>query len=280
MKTLRRSIRKPEVGGEPLPAPFQAFERAGMILRRAEVTVVAGTPGAGKSSIALHIAARLKQPTLYFSADTNAHTMAMRLVAMSGRMTQQQAENLLKSNPDTAESILADNNHLYWSFESSPSLKDLDEEVAAFETMWGRSPTLIVVDNLMDIAMDGHDEFGGMRQAMKELKYLARDTNACVLVLHHTKEGFNGSPCQPRASLQGMVAQVPAMILTVGQKTLPTGMDYYLCVAPVKNRYGRADQTGATYVELSFDPERMYLEDVVRTIEYQQTSMEDEDIVL
>lgn len=70
MKTLLRSIGKPEVGGEPLPPPFQAFQREGIILRRAEVTVIAGTPGAGKSSIALHIAARLKQPTLYFSADT------------------------------------------------------------------------------------------------------------------------------------------------------------------------------------------------------------------
>ena len=280
MKTLRRSIRKPEVGGEPLPAPFQAFERAGMVLRRAEVTVIAGTPGAGKSSVALHIAARLKQPTLYFSADTNAHTMAMRLLAMTGNMTQQQAENMLKQHPDTAESILADNNHLYWSFESSPSLKDLDEEVMAFETMWGRSPTLIVVDNLMDIAMDGHDEFGGMRQAMKELKYLARDTNACVLVLHHTKESYNGSPCQPRAALQGMVAQVPAMILTVGQKELPTGLDYYLCVAPVKNRYGRADQTGNTYVELSFDPARMYLDDILKIQQFEQPNFDEDPEVL
>lgn len=265
MKTLRRSIRKSEVGGEPLPAPFQSFERAGMVLRRAEVTVIAGTPGAGKSSIALHIAARLKQPTLYFSADTNAHTMAMRLLALSGKMTQQQAENMLKYQPDTAESILSDNNHLYWSFESSPTLKDLDEEVSAFETIWGRSPTLIVVDNLMDIAMDGHEEFAGMRAAMKELKYLARDTNACVLVLHHTKEGFNGTPCQPRNALQGMVAQIPAMILTIGQKMLPNGLDARLCAAPVKNRYGKADQTGATYVELAFDPESMYLEDVFKT---------------
>ena len=262
MKTLRRSIRKTEVGGEPLPAPFQAFERAGIILRRAEVTVIAGAPGAGKSSLGLHIAARLKQPTLYFSADTNAHTMAMRLLAMTAKITQQQAETMMKTNPDPAESILSDNNHLYWSFESSPTLKDLDEEVSAFETMWGRSPSMIVVDNLMDVAMDGHDEFGGMRQAMKELKYLARETNACVLVLHHTKEGFSGYPCQPRSSLQGMVNQVPAMVLTVGQKILPNGLDFYMCVAPVKNRYGKADQTGNTYVELSFDPASMYLEDV------------------
>jgi hypothetical protein len=264
MKTLRRSIRKQEVGGEPLPAPFQAFQRAGIIIRRAEVTVIAGTPGAGKSSVALHIAARLKQPTLYFSADTNAHTMAMRLLAMTGKMTQQQAETMMKTNPDTAESILSENNHLYWSFEPSPTLKDLDEEVSAFETMWGRSPTLIVVDNLMDIAMDGHEEFAAMRQVMKELKYLARDTNAAVLVLHHTQEGSSGYPCQPRSALQGKVAQIPAMVLTVGQKLLPTGSDYYLCIAPVKNRYGKADSTGNTYIELSFEPASMYLEDVFK----------------
>jgi len=68
MKTLRRSIGRPEVGGEPLPPAFQVFQLHGIVLRRAEVSVIAGTPGAGKSTLALHIAARLKQPTLYFSA--------------------------------------------------------------------------------------------------------------------------------------------------------------------------------------------------------------------
>ena len=260
MKTLRRSISKAEVGGEPLPPAFAAFERAGIILRRAEVTVIAGTPGAGKSSVALAIAARTKHPTLYFSADTNAHTMAMRLVAMSGHMTQTAAEQLLKREPEKAHELLQLNNHLFWSFESTPTLKDLDDEVSAFETVWGRSPTLIVVDNLMDIAMDGHEEFQGMRAAMKELKYLARDTNAAVLVLHHTKEGFDGFPCQPRSAIQGLVNQIPAMVLTIGQ--MKQGDDTYLCVAPVKNRYGRADQTGSNYVSLSFNPDSMYLDDV------------------
>jgi predicted ATP-dependent serine protease len=269
VKTLRRSVRKAEVGGEPLPPAFAAFERAGIILRRAEVTLIAGTPGAGKSSVALAIAARTKFPTLYFSADTNAHTMAMRLIAMTGKMTQASAELLLKQSPNLAHEILQMNNHLFWSFESSPTLKDLDNEVSAFETVWGRSPTLIVVDNLMDIAMDGHEEFQGMRAAMKELKYLARDTNAAVLVLHHTKEGFEGTPCQPRNAIQGLVNQIPAMILTIGQ--LRQGDDTYLCVAPVKNRYGRADQTGSNYVSLSFNPDSMHLNDPA--IRYTQPEM-------
>ena len=94
-------------------------------------------------------------------------------------------------------------------------------------------------------------------------------SRSIVLVLHHTKEGAQGFPCQPRSALQGMVSQVPAMVLTVGQ--MMQGPDAYLCVAPVKNRYGKADFTGNTYVSLSFDPASMYLEDVVR--DYRQVEM-------
>ena len=109
----------------------------------------------------------------------------------------------------------------------------------------------------MDISMDGGEEFGNMRSALKELKYLARDTNAAILVLHHTQEGYVGDPCQPRSSLQGKVAQLPALILTVGQ----TG-NGLLGVAAVKNRYGRADQSGKTPVWLQFNPEYMFIADL------------------
>ena len=269
MRTLVRSVGRASIGGEPLPSCFKSFEASKIIIRRAEVSMFAGAPGAGKSTLALAIALKTNVPTLYISADTNAHTMAMRLIAMAGNMSQQMAENLLKKDPDKANEILLLNNHLFWSFESTPTLKDLDDEVSAFETVWGRSPTLIVVDNLMDIAMDGHEEFQGMRAAMKELKYLARDTNAAVLVLHHTKEGFEGYPCQSRSSIQGLVNQIPAMVLTIGQ--MKQGDDNFLCVAPVKNRYGKADQTGNNYVTLSFNPESMHLDDVmIRYIPQQQ----------
>jgi hypothetical protein len=111
-----------------------------------------------------------------------------------------------------------------------------------------------------------------MRAAMKELKYLARDTNAALLVLHHTKEGYEGSPCQPRSSIQGLVNQIPAMVLTIGQ--MKQGDMNYLCVAAVKNRYGKADQTGNNYVTLAFNPESMYLDDVmIRYISNQEELM-------
>ena len=82
MRTLVRSVGRASIGGEPLPSCFKSFEASKIIIRRAEVSMFAGAPGAGKSTLALAIALKTNVPTLYISADTNAHTMAMRLASM------------------------------------------------------------------------------------------------------------------------------------------------------------------------------------------------------
>jgi predicted ATP-dependent serine protease len=245
MRTLARAVGSADIGGEPLPSVFRTLDINKIVIRRAEVSMFAGTPGAGKSTFALAIALRTKVPTLYVSADTNAHTMAMRLLSMITGKTQGEAEEMLAKDVEGSRKIINDSSgHIFWSFESAPSL-------------WGCAPTLIVVDNLMDISNDGGEEFAGMRSTIKELKYLARDTNSAILVLHHTKESYSGNPCQPRSALQGMVAQLPALICTLGSNA-----PGYIAVAPVKNRYGKADPSGDTAHWLQFNPEIMDVSDI------------------
>jgi predicted ATP-dependent serine protease len=258
MRTLARAVGSVDIGGEPLPSVFRTFDANKVVIRRSEISMIAGTPGAGKSTLALAIALRAKVPTLYISADTNAHTMAMRLLSMIINKPQSEAEMLLVDDVENSRKIINNSSgHIFWSFESAPTLSDLDQEVEAFEELWGCAPTLIVIDNLMDIANDGGEEFAAMRSTIKELKYLARDTNAAVLLLHHTKESYVGNPCQPRSALQGMVAQLPALICTVG-----TNAPGFIAVAPVKNRYGKADPTGDTAFWLQFNPEIMDVSDI------------------
>jgi len=260
MRTLARAVGSADIGGEPLPSVFRTFDINKIVIRRAEVSMVAGTPGAGKSTLALAIALRTNVPTLYISADTNAHTMAMRLLSMITKKTQSEAESMLIEDVEGSRSVINQNSgHIFWSFDSAPTLADVDQEVLAFEELWGCAPTLIIVDNLMDISNDGGEEFAGMRSTIKELKYLARDTNAAVLVLHHTKESYTGNPCQPRSALQGMVAQLPALICTVGSDPNAPG---FIAVAPVKNRYGKADPSGSTAHWLQFNPEIMDVSDI------------------
>ena len=256
MRRLDRAVRRSEAGGEPLPSVFKALEAMKIVLRRSEISMIAGQPGAGKSTLALALALRMRVPTLYFSADTGAHTMGMRCLSMLSNKTQEQAELSLAKEPAWSNQVLQDTRHIMWSFDSSPTLEDMDTEVKAFEELWGTNPSLIVVDNLIDISDGGGEEFSQMRQTMKELKYLARITNAAVLVLHHTSEAYDGHPCPPRSAIQGKVSQLPALICSVAQTA--TGD---LAVAPLKNRYGKADPSGTTATFLVFNGENMLLAD-------------------
>lgn len=108
MRTLARAVGSADIGGEPLPSVFRTFEAHKIILRRAEVSMIAGTPGAGKSTLALAMAWRAKVPTLYVSADTNAHTMAMRLLSMITGKTQSDAEEMLVKDITESRKIIND----------------------------------------------------------------------------------------------------------------------------------------------------------------------------
>jgi len=96
MRTLVRSVGRASIGGEPLPSCFKSFESSKIVMRRSEVSMFAGAPGVGKSTLALALALKTNVPTLYISADTNAHTMAMRLASMiSGKIKQMLKRNLI-----------------------------------------------------------------------------------------------------------------------------------------------------------------------------------------
>ena len=135
MRTLVRSVGRSSIGGEPLPSCFKAFESNKIIIRRSEVSMFAAAPGVGKSTLALALALKMKVPTLYISADTNAHTMAMRLASMISGKNQTDVEELMKVDQGWTRAILAKGSHIVWSFESSPTLQDIDEEVQAFEEL-------------------------------------------------------------------------------------------------------------------------------------------------
>lgn len=257
MKTLHRSVGKPDLGGESLPTVFTSFASHDITIRRAEVSIIAGIPGAGKSTLALAMALRMKVPTLYVCADTNAHTMAMRLYSMIAGVTQKEADKIIAADPESARTVLAKTKHIYWVFDANPHLKDIDEEMNAFEELTGEMPALVVIDNLIDTTGGGGIEFAAMIDTLQTFKLFARESNSAFLVLHHTKESYEGNPCQPMSAVQGMVNQTPAVILTVAQNG--GGL---LGVAAVKNRYGGADRTGLSPIFLQFNPEYMYIADL------------------
>jgi RecA-family ATPase len=220
--------------------------------------MVAGPPGAGKSTFALALAVHAKVPTLYISADTHSHTMSLRLLAMLTNKRQSEVEPLMEMDRDWAAQMLKPADHIMWEFDSAPTLKDIEDAVLAARERLGQDVELIVLDNAVDVTLDGQDEWGGLRTLMKELKWWARETGAAVVVCHHTSEGVSGNPCPPRHALHGKVAQTPSLILTVYPQLATMGVN------AVKNRYGPADANGGSPVWLSYDPASMSVLDMLQ----------------
>lgn len=258
MKTLTRNVGKRERAGSTLPLPFTTLASLGVQIRQSELTLVAGMPGAGKSTLALALAVAANVPTLYVCADTSEQTMRTRTASMLSKVKQDEAERRMFTDVPWAQSIFDQTQHIAWSFDTTPSLHSVEEELLAYEEVHGVTPSLVIVDNLIDVAVEGADEWGGLRKTVQRLKNLARETEAAVLALHHTSEAVPVlGIAPPRSALQGKVGQLPAVILTVDADAEHGTMG----VAVVKNRFGKAVAQGTFGAYLTFDPARMQLTD-------------------
>jgi RecA-family ATPase len=218
--------------------------------------MIAGAPNAGKSLIALWMAVHMKVPTLYISADTDAYTTSIRAAAM---ITGQQVKTVEEAfaNGDGREFYqdeLATIKHLQFDFAPSPTLDEIDLSIRAYAEAYGEYPQMIIVDNAMNVVSLHNDEWSGLREIAKAMHHIARETDACVLLLHHTSEA-TGQPDMPpsRKSIQGKIAQLPEMILTVA--LVPHSGEYRL--ACVKNRFAKHSATGDHYITLWSDASRM-----------------------
>ena len=256
MRSLHKAVRSPNKGGTPLPSPFASFDKYDIAIRRGEATMIAAPPGAGKSTVALAMALKMKVPTLYFSMDSGEDTQGTRALSMLTGMSTKAVEAALLLDPITGANKLREgSDHIKWVFEAD-DLYDLEEEIDVYTEVMGSPPQLVVIDNATDLNHESGDEYSSLRSLMREVKRWSRDINAAFLVLHHTSESFHYQVCPPKASVHGKINQKPAVILTIGNP-----QDGLLPISPVKNRTGFSDATGNTAVWLEYEPSTMTLRD-------------------
>ena len=249
MLNLKRAWNSTTTKATPLPDVWKDLLNKQIRFRRGQVCMVAAAPNAGKSMFALIYAIKAGVPTLFFSADTDIATVMMRTAAHISGHNQTLVEENLTKNPSYYDSKFDKVKNIQWVFDSSPSLDDIEMEVKAYIELYGIPPELIVIDNLMNVAAESDNEWAGLRQIMVELHDMARQTEACVMVLHHVSEQSEyGSTTEPpaRRAIHGKVSQLPAMILTLGYEPIQN----LLRVAAVKNRFGQHTADGGDYISL------------------------------
>ena len=252
MLSLTRAWSGVTVKAEPLPDVWNNLKDKNIRLRRGQLNMVAAAPNAGKSMFALIYAIKAKRPTLFFSADTDTATVMLRAASHLSGHAQLTVESNLESYSNYYDKYLGDMSNIQWVFDSSPSLDDIEAEVKAYIEVYGAAPELIVIDNLMNVAAETDNEWAGLRAIMMELHDMARQTEACVLVLHHVSEQTEyGQGLTPpaRRAVHGKVSQLPALMLTMGYDPF----NKHLLIAAVKNRFGPHAADGSMFTKLRVD---------------------------
>jgi hypothetical protein len=211
-----------------------------------------------KTQLVLALVDEWKVPTLYISNDSDETTVAKRFIARKLRVPTDRIEQLMQNDMEWAANQLAHLDHVRWDFNPSPSLPEVEEEILAFQEIYGVPPVLIVVDVLMRMDYVEDSERGTAFRVTDYLGKLAREYSACVIVVHHTTESVEGRPCPPRSAVLQKISQLPALILTLA----PMWSGESLAVACVKNRNGADDPSGRTHVLLTANPSMNWFEDL------------------
>lgn len=246
---MHRTLRKGVSAGEPLKSPYKTFENEKAIFRRGTVAMFAAPPGGMKTVLTMNVVLNIGCPTMYFSSDSDDFTMASRSLSMLTGERSDETEMWVLGQKQEAYEKLKEMDHVRWSFRSSPTIEHMRDECEAYSELHGEYPHLIVVDIMMDVDYEGVAE-QNYWSLMAEFKDMARDFEACVLVVHHTSESAKPGSPPPRSAIMGKANQLPALIVTLWGDAARNS----LLVAIVKNRFGPQDPTAGRYFEMFADP--------------------------
>lgn len=170
---------------------------------------------------------------------------------------------VLNDNIGRIQDIIGDS-PVRFSYNPSPTLTHIERQLQAYEELYGDYPELVVIDNALDVVMEGSDEdqSQSLDALMAWLHDMARTTEACVIVLHHVTGPYNDANQPiPLSGVKGQIGRVPELILTLHKEVGEYGYEDLLKVSTVKNRGQKADPSGQDFAELTFDGYHMQIKD-------------------
>jgi len=208
---------------------------------RRGITVLAGQPGAGKTTLALGLAAAVSSGGKWGGLDVGRG----RVVAYTGEDTYAEivAPNLIAAGADMDRVLFCrdagqydDSSGEYVPEPFSPA-KHMEQLSAAMDRAGDVS--LVILDPALEIAAKAKDEYRGgeIRRALEPVRRLAADRAAAVICVTHFVKRHNstGSGILDRVIGSGAWTQVARMVLGAEHRDPET----YVC-ARVKSSWGPA----------------------------------------
>lgn len=162
-------------------------------LHTKELAIIAGAPGAGKSVYALNVAMATNLPVLYMAMDS-APSVTARSIALALNAEIAWVYEAMR-NPDSITQLqtdLKDTNRNLFISTGAETVGGITDRVVALTEVLGSAPKLVILDNLIDLTVEGHvhTDNGFYAAALNPLKQMAIEHDTCVMALHHvTRRG-------------------------------------------------------------------------------------------
>lgn len=259
MVRLSRSVKRGVSGKEPLPPAFASWESRGIRFRRSSVSMLAGIPGSHKTRIMLNAALNMGVTTKAFSTDSDEDTIQSRILARAAGQPTSVTEGWLRTDREQASRLLEPYDFIDWDFRPDPTLDDIWHGLYAYHEAEGRYPDQTIIDIASDVGHDTGDEWGSLRDLMRQAKVIARETKTHLLLVHHAADSERTKrPCPRRSDIHGKIAAIPELIVTCGM----TGSGD-LHVACVKNRHAKADADAGNHFPMTLDATTSFIGDHV-----------------
>lgn len=260
MKSIAQSLAATGTVGTPIQVPWPVLDRD-LKIHTKELCIVAGAPGAGKSVFALNLAMSLDDLSLYMAMDS-APSVHARLAALALNTETDWVYDQLRSDSkqELLDSLQGINHNLLVS-AGADGVRGIESRIIALTELYGHAPRLIVIDNLIDMIVEGHvhTDTSFYAAALNPLKQMAIKYDTCIMALHHVtrRGGENG------ANPHGLGTRALRMtdLLYSGEREAEHVLGVYhnvnkskMYVQVLKQRDGEADPEGGMRVGLTWHP--------------------------
>jgi hypothetical protein len=259
MRTLASSLRADSVVGQEIILPWHKLNTH-LSFHTKELVLVAAAPSAGKSVFAVNLALNITEPVLYIAQDSPASVLA-RMTALDLGVTINEAFDRIR---DDADEVAADieGKHPLLALETGACDLDRIDQLVWAATEWlGRSPAIVILDNLINTTVPGHhhQDIGFYATALPRFQQLALAEDLCFIALHHVTRRGNDAG----RNVQGLGTRRLNMtdLLYSGEREAEHVLGIYhdqqktkLNIQILKQRDGDADPEGETEVSLRWHP--------------------------